>query len=84
MDERRHDEQRADGHTDGNGAQGPGGPQAARERQTLELAYWCGLSQREISEAMAVPVGTVKGRARLGLQKLRDALEGREETWQLR
>lgn len=54
------------------------------QRQTLELAYWCGLSQREISEAMDVPVGTVKGRARLGLQKLRDALEGREETWQLR
>lgn len=54
------------------------------QRQTLELAYWCGLSQREISEAMDVPVGTVKGRARLGLHKLRDALEGREESWQLR
>ena len=55
------------------------------QRQTLELAYWCGMSQREISDVMDVPIGTVKGRARLGLHKLRDALEGREEeTWQLR
>jgi RNA polymerase sigma-70 factor (ECF subfamily) len=52
------------------------------QRQTIELAYWCGMSQREISEVMDVPVGTVKGRARLGLHKLRDALEGRAEAWQ--
>lgn len=52
------------------------------QRQTLELAYWCGMSQREISEVTGVPVGTVKGRARLGLHKLRDALEGRAEAWQ--
>lgn len=52
------------------------------QRQTLELAFWCGLSHREISEVMEVPVGTVKGRARLGLHKLRDALEGRAEAWQ--
>ncbi|MGH7685494.1 MAG: RNA polymerase sigma factor [Candidatus Dormibacteria bacterium] len=51
------------------------------QRQTIELAYWCGMSQREISEVMDVPVGTVKGRARLGLHKLRAALEGREEMW---
>ena len=52
------------------------------QRQTIELAYWIGMSQREISEVMDVPVGTVKGRARLGLHKLRDALEGRAEAWQ--
>jgi RNA polymerase sigma-70 factor (ECF subfamily) len=51
------------------------------QRQTIELAYWCGLSQREIGETMKVPLGTVKGRARLALTKLREALEGREESW---
>lgn len=51
------------------------------QRQTIELAYWCGLSQSEISEQMHVPIGTVKGRARLGLLKLRDALEREEEPW---
>ena len=51
------------------------------QRQTIELAYWCGLSQSEISEQMHVPIGTVKGRARLGLLKLRGALEREEEPW---
>ena len=51
------------------------------QRQTIELAYWCGLSQSEISAQMDVPIGTVKGRARLGLNKLRDALEREEEPW---
>lgn len=52
------------------------------QRQTIELAYWCGLSQREIGEAMRVPLGTVKGRARLALAKLREELHGREASWQ--
>lgn len=52
------------------------------QRQTIELAYWCGMSQREIGETMRVPLGTVKGRARLALTKLRESLEGREEAWQ--
>lgn len=51
------------------------------QRQTIELAYWSGLSQSEISEQMHVPIGTVKGRARLGLLKLRCALEREEEPW---
>lgn len=51
------------------------------QRQTIELAYWGGLSQREISEEMDVPLGTVKGRARLGLLKLRQSLEREEEPW---
>jgi RNA polymerase sigma-70 factor (ECF subfamily) len=53
------------------------------QRQTIELAYWAGYSQREISETMRVPLGTVKGRARLALSKLREALGGREESWQI-
>ena len=44
------------------------------QRQTVELAYFRGMSQTEIAEATGQPLGTVKTRARLALQKLRDAL----------
>jgi RNA polymerase sigma-70 factor, ECF subfamily len=46
------------------------------ERQTLELAYYGGHSQSEIARLMCVPLGTVKGRARTGLGKLRRELIG--------
>lgn len=46
------------------------------ERMVLELAYWRGLSQSEISERLGVPLGTVKTRTRSGLQRLADLLEG--------
>ena len=52
------------------------------QRQTLELAYWSGMSQTEIGRAMSVPLGTVKGRARLALSKLREVLQGKGELWQ--
>lgn len=44
------------------------------QREVIELAYFGGLSQREIAERLQNPVGTVKTRARLALQKLRDVL----------
>lgn len=46
------------------------------QRQTIELAYYGGYSQSEISELTHTPLGTVKGRTRMALRKLRDALEG--------
>jgi RNA polymerase sigma-70 factor (ECF subfamily) len=46
------------------------------QRQTIELAYFGGYTQQEIATAMDVPVGTVKGRMRIGLQKLRELLSG--------
>lgn len=46
----------------------------ALQRRTLELAYFEGLTQQEIADRTATPVGTVKTRVRLGLMKLRDSL----------
>jgi len=44
------------------------------QRQTLELAYFGGFSQSQIAEMLEMPLGTVKGRMRLGLEKLRSTL----------
>lgn len=46
------------------------------QRLTIELAYFGGLTHLEIAERTATPLGTVKSRMRLGLQKLRTALAG--------
>jgi RNA polymerase sigma-70 factor (ECF subfamily) len=44
------------------------------QRQVIELAYFGGFTHQEISDMLALPAGTVKGRMRLGLGKLRLAL----------
>ena len=46
----------------------------AEQRQAIELAYFEGLTHQEISERIEVPLGTIKGRLRLGLKKMHAAL----------
>ena len=44
------------------------------QSRVIELAYFGGFTHTEIAEMIKAPVGTVKGRMRLGLKKLRDEL----------
>lgn len=44
------------------------------QREVLELGYFQGLSQSEIAETTGQPLGTVKTRMRLAMQKLREPL----------
>lgn len=46
------------------------------QRKVVELAYFGGFTHREIAGMLEEPMGTVKGRMRLGLQKLRMQLAG--------
>ncbi len=48
------------------------------EREVLECAYWRGLSQSEVAEALGIPLGTVKTRTRSALGRLASLLEGEE------
>jgi RNA polymerase sigma-70 factor, ECF subfamily len=45
------------------------------QRRVIELAYFGGFTHSEIAAMLTMPLGTVKGRMRLGLEKLRGALE---------
>ncbi len=44
------------------------------QKDAVELAYYGGLTHQEISDLLEVPLGTVKGRIRLAMEKLRLAL----------
>jgi len=46
----------------------------ADQRQVIELAFFGGFSHSQIAEMLKLPAGTVKGRMRLGLSKMRFAL----------
>jgi RNA polymerase sigma-70 factor (ECF subfamily) len=46
------------------------------QRRVIELAYFDGLTHTQIAARLEQPVGTVKGRMRLGLAKLRGQLSG--------
>jgi RNA polymerase sigma-70 factor (ECF subfamily) len=48
--------------------------------RVIELAYFGGFTQTEIAAMLPAPIGTVKGRMRLGLEKLRAQLGGLREV----
>jgi RNA polymerase sigma-70 factor (ECF subfamily) len=62
---------RADRHSELSAAMGR---LPAEQRAVLELAYFQGLSHSEISGRTSQPLGTVKTRLRLAMQKLREGL----------
>jgi RNA polymerase sigma-70 factor (ECF subfamily) len=50
------------------------------QSKAIELAYFGGFSHSEIAAMLETPIGTVKGRIRLGLEKLRGQLGRFEEV----
>jgi RNA polymerase sigma factor (sigma-70 family) len=50
------------------------------QRQVLEMAYFGGMTQVQIAEAIAIPIGTVKTRTLAAMRKMRRALDGAAST----
>jgi RNA polymerase sigma-70 factor (ECF subfamily) len=44
------------------------------QMRVIELAYFGGLTHSQIAETLGMPLGTVKGRMRLGMEKIRARL----------
>lgn len=45
------------------------------QREAIELIFWRGLTRREAAEQLGIPIGTLHTRLRLGMDKLRHALD---------
>jgi RNA polymerase sigma-70 factor (ECF subfamily) len=52
----------------------------AEQSRVIELAYYGGFSQSQIADMLDTPIGTVKGRMRLGMEKMRAHLAGVTEA----
>lgn len=61
-------------HETADQVRGAIGELPGEQSKVIELAYFGGFSHSEIAEMLGVPLGTVKGRMRLGLEKIRGEL----------
>jgi RNA polymerase sigma-70 factor, ECF subfamily len=61
-------------HETADEVRGAMGGLPGEQSRVIELAYFGGFSHSEIAEMLGVPLGTVKGRMRLGLEKIRGEL----------
>jgi RNA polymerase sigma-70 factor (ECF subfamily) len=52
----------------------------AEQRRVVDLAYFGGFTHEEIARILDAPVGTVKGRMRLALEKMRSGMADHEVT----
>jgi RNA polymerase sigma-70 factor (ECF subfamily) len=50
------------------------------QRRVLELGFFSGLTHREIAARLGEPLGTVKSRIKMGMDRLKDSLRGFEES----
>lgn len=50
----------------------------AEQLKILELAYFSGYTHVEIAGLLDLPLGTVKGRMRLGLRKIKDYFDSQD------
>jgi RNA polymerase sigma-70 factor, ECF subfamily len=67
-------EEEAMRHETASEVRGALGQLPGEQSKVIELAYFGGFSQSEIARMLGVPLGTVKGRMRLGLEKIRGEL----------
>ena len=51
------------------------------QKHAIELAFFKGMSQREIAAHTNIPLGTIKTRLELGLKKISEALKGLENEF---
>jgi RNA polymerase sigma-70 factor (ECF subfamily) len=67
-------EEEAMQHETARELRGAVGSLPSEQSKVIELAYFGGFSQSEIAAMLGVPLGTVKGRMRLGMEKIRGEL----------
>ena len=67
-------EEEAMQHETARELRGAVGALPSEQAKVIELAYFGGFSQSEIAAMLGVPLGTVKGRMRLGMEKIRGEL----------
>jgi RNA polymerase sigma-70 factor (ECF subfamily) len=53
----------------------------SEQQRAIQLAYFAGLTYRQVADVLGIPEGTAKSRLRLGLRRIADALEAQGAEW---